>query len=217
MLTLAGITSSTGYPSTAPASASAMPVLPEVESRIVFPGRKLPVRSPSRTIQTAGRSLTEPPGLSPSSLATIRTRGDTPCRTRRISISAVLPTRSRIDSGRSGRPLPTAARGRMAGVASIYTSSTGDRWHDGYLVTVLDGGVETAEKTDVIAVYVDVHKATDAALLVAEPFPDTRELAFQVLDHRVDGARADPYLFGASGEPPQRCGNTYAYTHCLFP
>ena len=52
-----------------------MPVLPEVESRMVLPGRNSPLARPLATILRAGRSLTEPPGLKPSSLAKIRTPG----------------------------------------------------------------------------------------------------------------------------------------------
>src|SRR5204863_6652941 len=44
------------------------PVLPLVESRIVRRLSSLPVRSPSRIILKAGRSLTEPPGLKYSAL-----------------------------------------------------------------------------------------------------------------------------------------------------
>src|SRR5439155_1022610 len=71
--------------------ASAMPVLPEVESRMVFPGTSRPRASPSSIILRAGRSFTEPPGLKPSSLPRTRTPGATPSRTRRISTSGVLP------------------------------------------------------------------------------------------------------------------------------
>src|SRR5437667_258378 len=55
--------------------ASAMPVLPEVESRMVFPGTSRPRASPSSIILRAGRSFTEPPGLKPSSLPRMRAPG----------------------------------------------------------------------------------------------------------------------------------------------
>src|SRR6266852_1506031 len=45
-----------------------MPVLPLVESRMVRVLSSLPVRSPSRIMLIAGRSLTEPPGLKYSAL-----------------------------------------------------------------------------------------------------------------------------------------------------
>ena len=52
-----------------------MPVLPEVGSRIVWPGRISPFSSASSIIERATRSLTEPVGLRDSSLAQIRTPG----------------------------------------------------------------------------------------------------------------------------------------------
>ena len=81
----------------APIIASAIPVLPEVESRITLPGFNLPSAIPTSIIFFAGRSLTEPPGLKPSSLAKIRTpAGINPAVSRVISSSGVLPTRSSV-------------------------------------------------------------------------------------------------------------------------
>ncbi|MNT55535.1 hypothetical protein D3C72_1927770 [compost metagenome] len=51
--------------------ASAMPVLPEVASISVSPGLIRPRASAPRIIDSAGRSLTEPAGLLPSSLPRI--------------------------------------------------------------------------------------------------------------------------------------------------
>ena len=55
--------------------ASEMPVLPEVGSRIVWPGRIAPCSSADSISDRATRSLTEPVGLWDSSLAQIRTPG----------------------------------------------------------------------------------------------------------------------------------------------
>ena len=55
--------------------AMAMPVLPEEGSITVLPGFRVPSASASSIILRAMRSLTEPAGLLPSSLARIRTRG----------------------------------------------------------------------------------------------------------------------------------------------
>ena len=55
--------------------ASEIPVLPEVGSRIVWPGRISPFSSASSIIARATRSLTEPVGLRDSSLAQILTPG----------------------------------------------------------------------------------------------------------------------------------------------
>ena len=68
------------------------PVLPEVGSTIVPPGRNQPLRSASSIIRIPIRSLTDPPGLSISSLATSR-RGDpgTLGQSRLSRTSGVLP------------------------------------------------------------------------------------------------------------------------------
>jgi hypothetical protein len=55
--------------------ARAMPVLPELDSSTVTPGPSRPSFSASSTIALAARSLTDPPGFWPSSLARMRTRG----------------------------------------------------------------------------------------------------------------------------------------------
>ena len=55
--------------------ASEMPVLPEVGSRIVWPGAIAPFSSASSIIERATRSLTEPVGLRDSSFAQMRTPG----------------------------------------------------------------------------------------------------------------------------------------------
>ena len=49
--------------------ARAMPVLPEVGSRIVWPGSIAPSASAASIIDLATRSLTDPVGLWPSSFA----------------------------------------------------------------------------------------------------------------------------------------------------
>ena len=55
--------------------ASEMPVLPEVGSRIIWPGRSRPSRSAPSIMNFAMRSFTDPVGFSPSSLARMRTPG----------------------------------------------------------------------------------------------------------------------------------------------
>src|SRR4051794_38437242 len=76
--------------------ASPVPVLPEVGSMIVPPGRRRPSRSAASMSFRATRSLIEPPGLNDSSFATIC--GARPCPIRLRRMSGVLPTVSRIDS-----------------------------------------------------------------------------------------------------------------------
>jgi hypothetical protein len=68
-VTLPGTHRRTRYPSAAPIIAYAMPVLPDVASRIVPPASSAPVRSPSAIIRAAARSFTDPPGLCHSSFA----------------------------------------------------------------------------------------------------------------------------------------------------
>ena len=73
----------------------AMPVLPEDGSMIVRPGVSTPSASASRTMFQAMRSLIEPAGFWPSSLARMRTSG---LGLRRVtSTIGVLPMRSRIE------------------------------------------------------------------------------------------------------------------------
>ena len=69
--------------------ASEMPVLPEVGSRIVWPGAIAPFSSASSISARATRSLTEPVGLCDSSLAQMRTPGLG--ESRLSSTSGVLP------------------------------------------------------------------------------------------------------------------------------
>jgi len=53
----------------APTIAYAMPVLPDVESMMVFARVSAPRLSPSSIIESAARSFTDPPGLNHSALA----------------------------------------------------------------------------------------------------------------------------------------------------
>ena len=91
----AGMTMRTRKPMAAPIMARAMPVLPEVASTMVMPGRSAPERTASRTMRSAGRSLTDPPGLLPSTLASTRVRGGSASRAL-TSTSGVLPIADRM-------------------------------------------------------------------------------------------------------------------------
>src|SRR5437764_13932342 len=130
-----------------------MPVLPDVESRIVFPGTSAPRASPSSTILSAGRSLTEPPGLNPSSLPKIRTPGASPSRIFRSSTSGVLPTSWSADgtvSGPVAGDVGRASAARAVGIREL--SPPGDRRHDRELVARLEGGFQLLPAADVLAV-----------------------------------------------------------------
>src|SRR5262245_27026648 len=82
--------------------ASPTPVLPDVGSTMVPPGRSRPSRSAASTISSAGRSLDDPPGLVVSSFAT-NVHATRWVRASRPSLtSGVLPMRSSTDSAMSG-------------------------------------------------------------------------------------------------------------------
>src|SRR3954462_14344288 len=101
------------YPLREQIMAREMPVLPEVGSRIVWPGRISPFSSASSISERATRSLTEPVGLNDSSLAQMRTPGFGDRR--RSSTSGVLPmawTRSEYRP-----PQGRLARGGRADIA----------------------------------------------------------------------------------------------------
>src|SRR5688500_4026488 len=70
-----------------------MPVLPEDDSMIVWPGSRTPSFSASSIIDRAMRSFTEPPGFWPSSFTSRRTDGFG--LSELTSSSGVLPIRSR--------------------------------------------------------------------------------------------------------------------------
>jgi hypothetical protein len=81
--------------------ASPTPVLPEVGSMIVPPGRSAPEASAASTMRSAMRSFTDPPGLKYSTLAS--TAGaPAPWPSARVTVrslsSGVLPTSSISDS-----------------------------------------------------------------------------------------------------------------------
>src|SRR5439155_1184893 len=78
----------------AAAMARPTPVLPDVGSTIVPPGRSLPSRSAASIMRRPIRSLTEPPGFRYSSFAS--TVASIPRTRRWRRTSGVLPTRSRI-------------------------------------------------------------------------------------------------------------------------
>src|SRR5438874_3323210 len=91
-LILSGITKTQRYRRRAATIAKPTPVLPEVGSTIVPPGRSRPVASAASIIATAGRSLTLPPGLRNSSLASRWHDRSRPMRSSRTM--GVPPTRS---------------------------------------------------------------------------------------------------------------------------
>jgi hypothetical protein len=98
--TFSGRTTRSLYPFTRQTRAKPIPVLPELGSRMVSPGRSRPASSASSIIDLAMRSFTEPPGFIPSSFTKRRTAGfgESSC----AATNGVLPIRSRTESTRMG-------------------------------------------------------------------------------------------------------------------
>src|SRR5262245_56903558 len=190
LLTLPGMTSSTGNPNAAPIIASAMPVFPDVESMIVLPGTSFPCARPISIILRAGRSFTEPPGLKPSSLAKMRTSSRTPSRSVRISTSGVLPinsTMERATNGPASGPAGTAHRTCAAACVMKRRSAPAcDGRHDRQLVAGLHRSRELLHKADVLAVHEDVDEAPHLPRLVADAVLDAGVLLVQIAHDRGD-------------------------------
>src|SRR5438874_1009526 len=107
----------------AAAMARPWPVLPEVGSTIVPPGRSFPARSAASIIRTPIRSFTLPPGFSISSLA--RIVGFTPAVTCDSRTSGVFPIASRKDPRTSTGPIVSLRGGRWPG--SVGPGRSGER------------------------------------------------------------------------------------------
>src|SRR5947209_16338676 len=125
-----------------------MPVFPEEGSIRVWPGFSVPSFSASSTMDRAMRSLMEPPGFCPSSLARMRTSG---LGLRAVtSTSGVFPIRSRT----LAKEATTLLRPCRPG-ASRHGGEDGDH------IGVGDLGVESFQVTDVVVVAVDVHEPVE--------------------------------------------------------
>jgi len=91
-----GMTIVTSYPFAAPTIDSPIPVLPEVGSTIRSPGWRSPARSAARTMNSAARSLAEPPGFFDSSFAaTVAPSGAETCTRGDPSVSRMLASIAR--------------------------------------------------------------------------------------------------------------------------
>src|SRR4051812_45758734 len=145
-----------------------MPVLPDDGSRSVCPGVSVPSASASVIMFRAMRSLTEPPGFWPSSLARIRTAGLG--LSWLTSTSGVMPMVSRIEP-KAGKPRSAAGDGRQ----------------DGDHVGVLDGRGQLVEEPHVVVVAVHVHELVQGAVLGDDLAGEQRELAHEVVEQLTDG------------------------------
>src|SRR3712207_1505142 len=101
---------------------------------MVFSGVRAPLFSPSRIIHSAGRSLTEPPGLYHSALPRILTPGTSP-EMLGSSRSGVLPTSSVPSS-----PARLLIRVIMSGL--LYRVNFSRPGKEGYLLTQQPEGPE---------------------------------------------------------------------------
>src|SRR6267142_2087440 len=122
------------------------PVWPEVHSAIVPPGLSWPERSAASTIASAMRSLTLPPGLKVSSLAS--TGQGQPRVTRCNRTSGVFPMVSRMLSlywTRSSTRLTWELRSPRDAEASFHGGLRAQRRQLGFLVSVIDVGLELRE------------------------------------------------------------------------
>src|SRR3954471_24176753 len=138
-----------------------MPVFPLVGSSSSRPGSSSPEASAASIIALATRSLIDPVGFWPSSLAKMRTPslGERRCN----STSGVLPTRS---SSEVTVRLGTAGHGREE--------------HQGGAVP--HGGLQAVEGADVLALEEDVDERRDR--LALEHLPAQRRIAAcQVVQH----------------------------------
>src|SRR5581483_354811 len=129
-----GITQVSGYPFSFATIASEIPVFPLVGSSSARPGSSSPEASAASIIASATRSLIDPVGFAPSSLAYSWTPGFGDSRV--SSTSGVPPTRS-----------------RTLGASLL---ATGHRREQDHGRAFADRGLELVERADVLAVDVDV-------------------------------------------------------------
>src|SRR5581483_7939440 len=173
-----------------------MPVFPEVGSRMIRSGVSSPEASAASIIRLAIRSLTEPDGFCPSSLAHSRTPGFGDMRG--MPTSGVFPIASRMSPyriepvsqgpsrqpGSAEAPAPPAARRSGSGAA-------GDGRQDRDRVALLHGGLERAEVPHVLVVHVDVDEAVQAAVVrhdvLGDPGVPTLEVREQLAERAALG------------------------------
>ena len=123
-------------------------MLPDVGSRIVQPGVRMPSRSAVSTIHRAGRSLTEPVGLRSSSFAQIRTSADGDSRGK--PTIGVWPTESSRESYLVMASADLAQFNREAAAS--------DRGQDRHGVIIGDWCGQAIEESNVLIIEVDVDK-----------------------------------------------------------
>src|SRR5438093_1543049 len=163
-----------------------MPVLPLVGSSSSRPGSSSPAASAASTIASATRSLVEPVGFWPSSLAYSRTSGFG--ESRGSSTRGVLPTRSRRED------------------ATLLPTGHGREQDDGRVV--VDRRLEAVLRPDVLAFDVDVHERRQIVLLEQLP-AQGREAAHQVVQELTHGSALGLDLSCALGLRAERGRDPY--------
>jgi hypothetical protein len=124
-------------------------------------------------------------------LAKIRTLGGNPSESFRIATNGVSPIRSRTDSTLFGSADETATNRRFAVARAMMISqrklaSAGNCRDDGNIIAFFKNGLQILQKTDVIAIDINVDEATYLSRFIANPFLDTREILLQIFDERFN-------------------------------
>lgn len=96
-----------------------------------------------------------------------------------------------------------------------FGSAAGHGRHDADLVAVAEGGGLVIEKTDVLAIDVDVQEAAQLAVLIGEAGQDAREVAFEGLEQLVDRGGVDLHAGLLRGELLERGGDQNQNRHGL--
>src|SRR5262245_6030790 len=199
--------------------ARAMPVFPDVGSRMIESSFSRPRASRSSTRYFATRSLTEPVGFVASSFANSRTDGVGDMRG--IWTSGVWPIAPRMSSyrppcgaitswawactwsGSIGSPAPAARPWSSRARRALTGSAPRHRRQEPDLVALPHRRLQPVEIADILAVDVDVDEAVELAVVGQELAAERRELADERLDDLADGAAGEIELLLAAGLGPE--------------
>src|SRR5690349_8982786 len=167
-----------------------MAVLPELDSRRVFPGPSSPRASRSSTSAAAMRSFTEPVGLAPSSFAKSFTLGSGESES--IRTSGVLPTVARRLSTTAPCSVTVPSVVTIPCVMRATSCATaGDRRQEPDLVVGIDASIQAVQVPDVFAVQVDVDESMQSAFGRAQPIPERGVAVDERIDDVADGVALD--------------------------
>src|SRR6266571_7000577 len=173
VVVLSGMTMRTGCPRSPPIIARLIPVFPEEGSRIVCPESSAPDASASSSIARAIRSLSEPVGLAPSSLAKSRTPGGARCGSSTIGVLQMEATRS----------WPAPARPALD-IGLAHASGHGRQEDHG--VVRPDWSLKAAPRAHVAVIDIHVHVLAQDAIL-ADTLAKGRVALEEVIEHLGHG------------------------------